>query len=235
MNQPLVTAVMITGKHEARLPLALAAVRSYQQQTHQNKRLMIVTDGFSVWDHIPHPDDSIREVSVHKMSLGELRNVALDNIRPDEQFVCQFDDDDWSGPQRIELQLAAAQQHPGCAVTLRQQVRYSFETCSAFVARMEPELGIPGTILHPVTPLRYPALGKHEDSHFLKSFSSIHVLEAAPELYLRFHTDFSTWDIKHVMGRRALEKMQIRLPPSASRYLMTVLALQYCDFQGAAT
>lgn len=229
MESPLVTAVMITGKHIARLPLALAAVRSYQRQTHQNKKLLIVTDGFSVLEHLLTVDDSIREISVPKMSLGELRNAALDQI--ENGYVLQHDDDDWSHEQRMELQLQSALAHPGAAVTLKQQVRYSFITGCARIARLEPHLGIPGTILHPVTHLRYPALGKHEDSHFLKSFPQIHVLNERPELYLRFHTDFSTWDAKHVMGSLATSQMQWVLTLPSARYLRSVLDREYAEFR----
>lgn len=225
---PHVTAVMITGKHPDRVPLAMSAIRSFQQQTYSNRSLLIVRDnpdGASLTELLPSPDSRIKELVVDPgRSLGELRNYALDRL---DTWVMQWDDDDWSHPDRMAQQMLCAQAE-GRAVTLRRQIRYSFLTGSAYVAHtLRVRVGIAGTILHPPTTARYEAVGKHEDSRFAKALPGIYVMENAPQLYIRFHHGTSTWDAAHVMGRLAEQQQQWRLSQSAASYLTKVLEREY--------
>lgn len=203
--QPLVSCVMVTGKSPQREALARVAIQSYQQQDYPNRELVIVNDGeFS----LACDDPTIREIRVPttpRLSLGELRNIGLEEARGD--WICQWDDDDYSGPGRIRLQLEAAR--PGCCVLLLWQVRYSFVTNYAFVAGIRE--GIPGTILHPRTSGRYRAEGKHEDTHFWKDVFGTErriLLDnnsrsgLRPSLYMRFYHGANTWNARHVMQGR---------------------------------
>lgn len=234
MTESLVTAVMVTGKDPGRLPLAIRAGRCCLQQSHRHLELLIVTDGFSLVDQLP-ADSRVREIRVLPgLSLGELRNRALDAARGD--FIVQFDDDDWSLESRIAAQLQASQA-TGLPVTLRRQVRYSFETDNAFVAErfldQGKTVGIVGTILHPRTALRYPALGKHEDSHFAKGFPAVHVLDNPPQMYLRFQHGRNTWNRKHIMGKFDTGNHRWQLPDAAKAVLRRVLLDYHKDVKHA--
>lgn len=235
MDTPLVTAVMITGKDPARQPLAEAAIRSFFLQDYPNKKLLIVTDGYSLMSHIgkTYPEESralITELRAPKQTLGGLRNVALDYF--DSPFYIQWDDDDWSSPTRISDQLSACvegalrENRLPRPVTLRYQVRYSFETNSAYVYTGGSP-GIHGTVLHPKTDFRYETIGKHEDSHFLNLFGQVDVFRNTPSLYLRFHHGANTWSQSHIMRQYAGQTDKWELDPAASLYLKSVLAEHY--------
>jgi len=228
METPAVTAVMITGKDERRIPLALASVRSFMGQTYKNKELLIVTDGFSLLPQIANAKN-IREVRAERQTLGGLRNVALDNC--DSPWIIQWDDDDWSHPERIEAQMywadvmteAHGSPRP---VTLGKQIRYSFELNNAYVYS-DNRSGIHGTVLHPQTDLRYETIGKHEDSHFLDNFPAVSILTSRPELYIRMQHSANTWDLRHIMRQHAKGRDRWDLTQQDADYLRQVLAENY--------
>lgn len=237
MPSPLVSAVMVTGKHAARRPFAAAAIKSVEQQTWPTKQLIIVTDDpataelYESWTYlIPFKVCYI----AGPRSLGELRNEGLQQA--DGEYVMQFDDDDWSHPGRMVAQMAFAA--PDRAVVLKRQVRYSFVNDAAFVYKQSrPGQGIHGTVLHPRKPdLIYEAIGKHEDSHFLdKHFpgDKLKVLDNSmcPHLYLRFllRSGLNTWSARHIMGPYAASTHDGRrdLSPESNEYLNKVLASEY--------
>jgi hypothetical protein len=232
---PLVVAVMITGKNPKRIPLARASIAAFQEQVYANRQLLIINTGLDrLTDAEPAP------AQIHEMhnpqqgmlSLGALRNVALDWIaaqRPPDTLVIQWDDDDWHHPQRIAFQVAHAElyayQRP---VTLRYQIRCDLRTGVAFVhTGDEPQWGIHGTILHPQVDFRYPEIGRHEDSHFLKRFPEASVLETMSQLYIRMSHGNNTFSNRHIMHHFANRLREWHLPADAAAYLAAVLTQHY--------
>lgn len=235
-NPPLVSCIMITGKTSDRAPLARASLRAFLRQTWTNRELVIINDGdYAVLSSAEESQGGVdgypvRELRVQpQRSLGELRNLGLATARGD--WLIQWDDDDWSHAERISQQMAFAK--PGCAVVLRQQVRYSFpsNTARQFAWRYPSCRGIPGTVLHPrCAELSYPALARHEDTRFLQEHfpgSRTVVLEndEFPQLYLRFYHGNNTWDEQHIMGQ--LPPGHWELDPPVAKYLQRVLRENY--------
>jgi len=235
MDNPLVIAVMITGKHEERIRLAQAAIHAFQQQSYEDKQLLIINTGQTRLSDETNPQEGIFEVYAPQWSfdpLGKLRNRALDIIADRfsaDAWVIQWDDDDWHHPNRIATQVAHARdtgfKHP---VTLRHQVRCSLVTGVAFVhVAQEAAWGIHGTVLHPQTDLRYEEVGKHEDSRFLKRFGQVEVCDNVAYLYVRFVHGNNTFSEQHIMHRFAGKQDQWFLPEDASNYLSHVLNQHY--------
>ncbi len=231
----LVSCVMITGKDPRRRPLMLAALKSFQLQTYEPRELIIVQDAGEPPTRAEIGEHASRVLTVQvpeKKTLGELRNVGLDTALGG--YIVQWDDDDWSAPWRLESQMRVAAANPGAAVTLSHQVRYSFLRDSAFVWGNPRQgngqrMGIPGTILHPRTDLRYAAAGKHEDSWFLESWPKVSICynPHRPHTYLRFAHDSNTWSASHIM-RNLAEKHRTRLlTPDVNCYLQEVLDQYY--------
>lgn len=234
---PLVSGIMVTGTDKNRLPLAIAACRSFSDQTWPTKELVIVNDGgWSLIAELP-PDlrkrfgDNIREIQpAGKRTLGALRNIGLAEMRG--EYAVQFDDDDWSHPARIAYQMQFAK--PGHCVLLKWQVRYAFKHNAAFAAHRKD--GIPGTILHHKDSPRYRHLGRREDMLFVKSFgtrcrkaNNAPGTPMGPELYLRFWHGSNTWSIKHVMAQSGRVPRQNTwvLTPAATHYLRETLSTHY--------
>ena len=103
MADPTVCAVMLTRN---RPDMARRAVRSFESQTYQNKRLVI-------WDTVCGP--TVRHAGHFQHctigdageSIGKLRNQA--NALCREDIIIHFDDDDVSHPNRIAEQVAHLQ------------------------------------------------------------------------------------------------------------------------------
>ncbi len=237
---------MITGK-PGRRHLAKAAIRSWINQSYPNTELVIINDGTPLV-----PDGGICESDLQSeteanewgtvpchikeygqgpgKSLGELRNIGLEITKG--EYVIQWDDDDWYGPERISQQVNAAAK--GHCVLLKKQIRYSFLNDSAFVMdwKFPATPAIPGTILHENKPgLSYPSQGKKEDEVFVqKHFDGrCVVLDNNPSLYVRFFHGGNTWDHTHVMGKYARPEMKgvWSLPGRARRDLQKLLDEHY--------
>ncbi|MFM8322927.1 MAG: glycosyltransferase [Chloroflexota bacterium] len=104
---PLISCMMVT---RGRPGLAQRAAACFLQQTYPNRELVIIDDdpdpqlgewaaalGDARVRHIRLPDEGL--------TLGELRNRAVEQAHG--AFLAQWDDDDLSDPQRLELQMAA--------------------------------------------------------------------------------------------------------------------------------
>jgi glycosyltransferase involved in cell wall biosynthesis len=105
---PRISCLMVTRD---RVSLGRRALESFARQSWPNRELVIVTDGEPRFRRtleryvealhldsvkIVVPDDGDRP-------LGALRNMAMDHCSG--EVVCQWDDDDWSHPERLRLQV----------------------------------------------------------------------------------------------------------------------------------
>ncbi len=105
----LVSCVMIT---RGGLSPGQYAVECFRRQTYANRELVIVVDGSAVelLEHVATLNDArircVRQTGP-KIPLGELRNLAIANALG--EYICLWDDDDLSDPERVEVQLAALQ------------------------------------------------------------------------------------------------------------------------------
>lgn len=110
MSMPLVSCIMPTKNRPEFVPQAIAY---FLRQTYPNKELVIVDDGDSVLDIVVPFQKYSKAVNVHYWgrpafaTLGEKRNWCVDACRGD--LIAHWDDDDWYGPERLALQVAAMQ------------------------------------------------------------------------------------------------------------------------------
>ncbi|MBT8399979.1 MAG: glycosyltransferase family 2 protein, partial [Rhodothermia bacterium] len=169
---PRVSCVMVTADRPS---LCRRAIWSYQQQTYRNKELVVLDNGEvsmrTLLDVLPV--DEVRYVKVDRSpdaTLGELRNRAL-SLATGEYVIPQWDDDDWSHPDRIALQASILDEgNDACA--LSGTLVHIDE--GAFFDR--PYIGIlpggvPPTIMHRSDhELRYPPLERGEDTHYVASW-----------------------------------------------------------------
>lgn len=107
MTDPLVSCVMPTKDRRAFIP---AALDCWRRQTYANKELIVVDDGQDPIEDIIPAGERIRYTRLEypsRMSLGKKRNYCTSLALGD--IVCNFDDDDWSAPDRIEYQVRQLQ------------------------------------------------------------------------------------------------------------------------------
>jgi O-antigen biosynthesis protein len=100
---PLVSCVMPTFNRRAFLP---QAVRYFQRQDYPAKELVIVDDGPQAVSDLVPADPRIRYHRLETRTvLGEKRNMACELARG--SVIVHWDDDDWSSPERVSVQVAA--------------------------------------------------------------------------------------------------------------------------------
>lgn len=106
-DHPLVSAMMVTKN---RPHLAERSVRCFLDQTYQAKELVIFDDGDDgrlekFVRGLNDPRVRFFRIRPEGKKLGDLRNLAVAEARG--EFVAQWDDDDLSDPQRLEIQMSA--------------------------------------------------------------------------------------------------------------------------------
>lgn len=97
---PLVSCVMLT---RARPEWAAQAIAAFNAQTWANRELVILDDA-----HQPSFEQAPQGAIYSRSDLrviGAKRNAA--NAHASGEFICTWDDDDYSSPVRIEAQMAA--------------------------------------------------------------------------------------------------------------------------------
>lgn len=98
--RPLVSCIMPTRNRPG---LVAQAYTYFQRQRYPNKELIVVADGASLRDILPQ-SDCVRLVEVpDSRTIGEKRNISCAFARGD--IIVQWDDDDWYGPGRLDLQV----------------------------------------------------------------------------------------------------------------------------------
>lgn len=105
---PSISCLMVTLD---RLTLAKRAIRSFAMQGHEDRELLVVTDGAEGFRQALERYVSalglerVRFVypGPERLTLGQLRNISLEAARGD--VICQWDDDDYSHPDRLAMQV----------------------------------------------------------------------------------------------------------------------------------
>jgi glycosyltransferase involved in cell wall biosynthesis len=204
-----------------RLAFFKRSVAAYCAQTHLGAELLIVLDqgdGATRSAMLAHVaslgrSDIRLDEPASKHSLGALRNRSVERAGGD--VLCQWDDDDFHHPQRIERQLAALVAAKAKSVHLGEAMQYFPETRTLYCTqwRATPAKGLPGTVMWKRSaPIRYPESGadaQHgEDSAVslqLQEHGGYHVLAGASHLYVYVSHGANTWgDDHHRMLAREL-------------------------------
>lgn len=214
-----ITGVLVTGKSESRFVLARRAIFAWQQQLFNScHELLVINDHPTVRMFPDGNPTGIREIIVpDRKTLGELRNIGIDNATSD--YLVQWDDDDYSHPSRLLWQVEHTAK--GRASIFRYEVHCDLtNTYPAFVNNGTTSRcsGFAGTMLWPrKCGYRFPSIGKHEDTEFvlgLKTRCGLDVLNNDPLLYCRFYHGANTWGSTHIMkpkpGSRELSPAELR-------------------------
>jgi glycosyltransferase involved in cell wall biosynthesis len=198
MHRPLVSAMMITGSSRRR-KMAEIAVNCFLEQTYENKELVIVNHGTTM----SIADGRVREMSVVDSGpVGMLRNIALQNAKGN--ILIFWDDDDWSAPERMEVQVGHLK--PDHACLLKRQLRLDLRTQRMIAVSWG--CGIHGTMAFYKNGKRFSAMWRGSDAKFLEYFGPRKVVvENAASLYVRTFHGWNIWDERHIMwpqGARTL-------------------------------
>lgn len=192
-------ALLVTGKHAARAPLAQGAVASFLNQDYGNRFLVVVDDGERPLDATTVPAERALVIRPPgRRSLGYLRNLGLDAI-PADALWTYWDDDDWRHPRQLTAQRKVLDTLGVPACLLTRQVKYSLIHDVAYVDHHPG--GFAGTLMsrkHPT--LRFPSVAASEDSAYLDALKKVwswYPWNNPPHLMLRFFHGANTWGLRH--------------------------------------
>ena len=204
MNKPLVSALMLTRN---RFSLFKKSVEDFVSQTYEFKELIIVNNGNWLYKlrcdrFLEGMNAAIKHIKIKHMSIGEMRNVGIENSNGD--FMIIFDDDDTHGPSRIEFQLDICLKSNVDATLLKNFVA-SRNKKDRYMCSMAH--GLEGSMLFrkPPSTIKYSDMNQGEDTFFKKSLLDnrykIIVLDNNHELYeYRFHG-------KNTVSKRHFDKI----------------------------
>jgi len=207
VSESLVSCLMVTG---GRPELVRRAVWCFLSQSYPNRELVILSDSACDEFELRPLEVMDSRIRVHMTShdpnrrLGDLRNMTIDLARG--EWLTQWDDDDWYGPDRIAVQLKAAMDEDKGASALKFTLMH---LCTAdgrtMSFRGDTGIATPGTILHRRTHVCYPNLGKNEDGEFLRAVRDelgLAVLgEEHSSSFVRVFHGSNTWDERHFLRR----------------------------------
>jgi glycosyltransferase involved in cell wall biosynthesis len=168
---PLVSCLCVTN---GRGEMLKRAIRCFLEQVYGNKELVVV---YPSWDQstqrtLASFDDSRikpHALDISGLTLGDLRNISMEVASG--EYLCNWDDDDWSSPYRIREQYLAIERSKKAASILTRLLIYDssrelaylacerlWENSVCFEKGKVRELGI-----------AYPALNRTEDYQFVNA------------------------------------------------------------------
>lgn len=206
---PLVSCLMVTANR----PLLVArAVKCFERQTYENRELVIVDDGKDDLSELLESSSVSSKIRYLKLSpyprlsLGELRNISINNSLG--EWCCQWDDDEWYHPERIEHQVSAVLSSGAGACALKWTLMQIAAQDSGKILHFRADAGraTPGTILfrRDVTS-QYPLRSRNEDGVFLRRLEDEVGLEIlgreSSHLFVRVFHGSNTWEMAHFLKR----------------------------------
>ncbi len=194
---PSVSCTMVTSNRPAQ---ARIAVQCYRKQTWPNRRMTIVDtgtdDGLARWlDEIGDPSIAYKWIDPGTKTLGELRNIAIENATGD--YICTWDDDDLHHSLRIEGQMTGLLQAQASASILLRLVIWHPLKGRFVTSRRRPW---EGSLLaeRSVMP-SYAVDNRGEDTPVVSALQNTAriVYLDTPELYVYIRHTNNTWDETH--------------------------------------
>lgn len=195
---PLISCLCVT---RGRPSLLRRAIACFHAQSYRNKELIIVyeSDDIETCQYLDTISfENIRKVEVSvapKVTLGRLRNISIQEALG--EYIAQWDDDDWSDPDRLKSQMKSCLGNSYDACVLTRWVIYDEERRAAYVSSGR---GWEGSIVCKKTSLPpYPDLARGEDTPVLEQlFNEGKVIFLDnPELYVYVYHKNNTWDRTH--------------------------------------
>jgi glycosyltransferase involved in cell wall biosynthesis len=217
----LVSCLTVTRQRVRQLA---RAVDCFRKQTVASRELVVVfdaddRDSARYVDGLQDPQ--IRGVEVaRRPRLGWLRNVAVANGKG--TFVAQWDDDDWSSPDRLQAQLLAMERSGKAACVLSRWTVYDDATGRAYLSYDRPW---EGSLLarRDALPSYDGSLSRGEDTLVVNELIARDelVLLKRPDLYVYVYHGKTTWETLHFEDLLA---RSLALSDRKSRCVATQLA-----------
>ncbi|AQX12339.1 hypothetical protein BAX94_02710 [Elizabethkingia meningoseptica] len=201
-NKVLVSCICVTRNK----PLLLKrAIDCFLYQTQKEIELLILyedddQDTISFIENYPSYPNIIliKEQAIPKKTLGELRNIAIK--QSNGIYFCQWDDDDWYHPYRIESQLYLIRQSDSDAIILTKWLVYDYTTGKTYLSNLRLWEGSVLCKKEVIRKVVYSELSHGEDTDFVNYLANNFKLVGInnmPYLYIYTYNKLNTWNYTH--------------------------------------
>lgn len=232
---PGVSCLMVTLD---RLTLAKRSIRSFAAQRYEDRELLIVTDGSEVFRRAL--ERYVAALGLERVrffypeagghTLGHLRNISMEEARG--ELICQWDDDDYSHPDRLAVQVGHMLGERAAACFLTDHLQFIEEQQTLCWIDWTVDGALEGTAqLAPGTLLmfrdarfKYPEDGPYarqgEDSIFLETLyhsAAVAHLSGAGHLYLYQYHGRNTFPREHHYRMSSCRTSNAHLHENADR------------------
>jgi glycosyltransferase involved in cell wall biosynthesis len=181
------------------------AIQCFLSQSYPNAEMVIVCDKSDIATLELAARCDSRKIKIFPQNdmkvstLGELRNIAIANASGD--YICNWDDDDWSNIDRIEIQLAAIIRHKKMGSILSRILIRNDVNNQSFLSyrRMWENTIMINRRFIIENRISYPHINSHEDYEFVNALIYQNVLYAVEDaaLYIYRFTGKNTCSREH--------------------------------------
>jgi glycosyltransferase involved in cell wall biosynthesis len=227
---PLISCLCVTRRKYQILERAIAC---FNHQSYAPRQLVVVYEeaeaDLQTRDYIEsltsNPDIKVAAIPVNqpKLTLGELRNISVRVA--DGKYVCVWDDDDWYGSDRLEIQMKYLQDAGKQASVLLRWIIYDATTRKSYLSlerTWEESLLCSKTLLE-ANP--YPAMTQGEDTPVIAKLMTggyMALIQDEPEIYVYHYHGENTWSELHFRG---LIHSSIELPDKINQEIIRCITL----------
>lgn len=198
LDSPLISCLCLS---QNRVPMLRRAVACFQAQSYAARELLIVyrSNDHVTRDYVASLDDArIRGVEAPadgQIQVGGLRNIAVAASRG--EYVATWDDDDWSAPERLQLQMETIREHQRPACVLHRCQIYDMATLRAFIST--PYMWQMSMVCKRSVLPEYPNQMRGEDRHVVDLLLHSHQLIQLerPDLYIYVYHGANTCGRAH--------------------------------------
>jgi len=184
---------MTTGKDLDRYKFVDIALRNFEEQTYENKYLIVINHGTKSLKSIEKENVTELHFNKDKMTLGDMRNYALEMV-PLHAYWTIWDDDDWRHKRYLELLYKNLADHKADVVFFKNRIDYNIRNGFAYRSRFEK--GMPFVLAKKCDVIRYLPKNSLEDIRLLNDFElygkKAHLITNDPRWYIRTIHDTNT-------------------------------------------
>jgi glycosyltransferase involved in cell wall biosynthesis len=233
MTLPLISCICVT---RGRSNLLKRAIRCFNEQTYPNKELIILyedddltTNDFLVTQSV-EAFQNIQAIKIPRSNdqhLGRLRNLAIQHASG--TYICQWDDDDWYHPERLQYQYKLLIENDVEACVLSREIIFDVHTENAYLSCIR---NWEGSLLcskekalgHP-----YINLVKGEDTPTIEALRvnrDLYTDTRITPYYVYVYHGTNTWDYTHFKKFFAFSKI---FPKELSTLISTIINTEPLD------
>jgi glycosyltransferase involved in cell wall biosynthesis len=202
------------------------AIACFTYQSYMPKQLIIVYEeaDLSTRSYIEsltsNPDIKIVSIldNQHKFTLGELRNISVQQA--DGEYACIWDDDDWYSSDRLKIQMKYLQEAGKQASVLLRLIIYDVLAQKSYLSYARPW---EGSLLCRKTLLEsypYPAQARGEDTPVVEKLVAegyVELIRREPGVYVYHYHGRNTWNELHF---KKMIHASIELPNETNRLII---------------